>query len=139
MKRLALVLLSMTFAGAVLAQQPQRTPQASPSVAPANAARNVELSPDGAVNAALQVAQMIDAGRVAELWDGASAVTRRLVQKQAFVDGVNGMRAPHGVVQGRAWMVVRRQQVADTRELPAGIYVSVEFATQAAGKVHPNW
>lgn len=134
MKRLSILALAAMLAMPAMAQQAQSV--TAPARA-ANAPRNVELNPDGVLNAALQVAQMIDAGRAAELWDGASAVTRRFVQRRAFVGGVDRMRAPHGVVQGRAWTAVRRQQIAGTQqELPAGVYISVEFATQAAGKMH---
>lgn len=132
MKHRVVVLLAALFlAGSAMAQQPQ---QARPAAAqPPGGARNAGLDPNAALNAAFQVAQMVDAGRTAELWDGASAVTKRLMQKQAFVEGVTKMRKPLGPVQGRAWMAVRRQQLTGTDKLPAGNYISVELAAQVAG------
>lgn len=129
--RLILILVALLLAGPAIAQQGQ---QARPAAAPApSATRSAGVDPNGALNAAFQVAQMVDAGRTAELWDGASAVTKRLMQKQAFVNGVTSMRKQKGDVRGRAWVAVRRQQLAGTDKVPAGNYVSVELAAQVAG------
>lgn len=124
-----LLLLGTFLAAPATAQQPARAATAPAQAAP----RSVGVDPNAALNAAVQVAQMVDAGRLAELWEGASAVTKRATPRQAFVDGVTRMRRANGAVAGRAWMAVRRQQLDGSNNTPAGNYISVELSAQIAG------
>jgi hypothetical protein len=130
---LVLVTLLLTM-GAAMAQQAQQAQQARPASAPAvNAGHQSSADPSSVLNAAFQVVQLVDADRTAELWDGASAVIKRLMQKQTFVDGVTKSRKRYGAAQKRVWMAVRRQRLAGSPTVPAGDYVSVELIAQVAG------
>ncbi|MEL1265897.1 DUF4019 domain-containing protein [Pseudoxanthomonas putridarboris] len=131
MKRiLILAIVALWLAAPAAAQQQQAGPAAQPGAA---APRTAGVDPNAALNGALQVAGMIDAGHVGELWDGASSVTKRATQRQPFVEGITKMRKAQGAVAGRGWTAVRRQQLAGTDQVPAGNYVSVELAAQVAG------
>lgn len=93
------------------------------------------LAPNAAVEAALQVAALVDAGRMGELWDGASPVMKRVAARNDFIEGITAARKRHAAVTGRQWLAVRRQSHAGTQDVPAGHYVSVELqAGLADGK-----
>ena len=119
------VLLATVSAGPAWAQSP------SPSAKPANAAR--VLPPGPALDAAMQAAELVDAGRVGELWDGASPVAKRAVTREAFVAGIAAARKRQGALANRQWLAVRRQVHDGRQGVPAGHYVSVELLAQASG------
>lgn len=89
--------------------------------------------PTTVVNAGTQVAEMIDTGRAAEVWDGASAAAKKLVAKEKFVQTVDATRQPLGSVQSRAWVTVARHESPGTPQLPAGNYVNIEYLTSFSG------
>lgn len=110
------------------------TPAATPT-APQNAP--ADLDPNALAGAGLQVLQAVDRQQVGGLWDGASAVAQRATKRDEFVTRVLTSRKALGPIVGRAWTVVRRQQVAEGEALPAGLYGSIEFASQFQdGKLH---
>ena len=117
-------LLATVPVGTARAQSP------SPSPAPTNTLRVV--APGAALDAALQVATMVDAGRVGELWDGASPVAKRAVTREAFVAGISAARKRYGSLANRQWLAVRRQVHDGRQGVPAGHYVSVELLAQAS-------
>lgn len=124
---LLVVLLAAAAAGNAWAQS------APPPATPTNATR--VLPPGAALDAAMQVASMVDAGRAGELWDGASPVAKRAVTREAFVAGISAARKRQGALANRQWLAVRRQVHDGTQGVPAGHYVSVELLAQAsAGK-----
>ena len=118
------VLLASVAAGPAWAQA------SSPAAKPANAAR--VLAPGAALDAAVQAALMVDAGRVGELWDGASPVAKRAVTREAFVAGISAARKRQGALANRQWLAVRRQVHDGRQGVPAGHYVSVELLAQAS-------
>jgi len=120
---LGLLLLAMVPVASVMAQSPEAGPGNAPSV----------LAPNAAVEAALQVAALVDAGRMGELWDGASPAVKRVVARAAFIEGITAARKRHGAVTGRQWLAVRRQVHDGTQTVPAGHYVSIELAGRRAG------
>lgn len=115
---LAMLALSTAFAPAMAQQQP----------APAR-----DIDPNSLASAAMQAAQLIDAGRAGEVWDGASAVAKRSVDRKKFTDSIATQRKPLGATSARRWTVVSRHSTAGTQQLPAGTYANVEFDTQFAG------
>lgn len=119
------VLLATVAAGDA---QAQSTPRPA---TPTNAAR--VLPPGAALDAAMQVASMVDAGRAGELWDGASPVAKRAVTREAFVAGVSAARVRHGALANRQWLAVRRQRHDGTKDVPPGHYISIELLAQASG------
>ncbi|AKU50382.1 DUF4019 domain-containing protein [Xanthomonas arboricola pv. juglandis] len=126
----------------VLAQQPQTAarpaaaPQAAPAAGPAQQAQltkqNTEMT-----QAALRVAQMVDANQVASLWDGASSVAKTAVKRDVFVSQIGAERARLGAVVGRGQGSVTRVKYAAGAQVPEGLYVNVSFPTRFAKAQQP--
>ncbi len=114
----------------VLAQQaaPPAPPQPAQRAAPAR-----DIDPNSLAAAGIQAAQLIDAGRAGEVWDGASAVAKRSVDRNKFSDSITAQRKPLGATTARRWTLVSRHSTAGTEQLPAGTYANVEFDTQFSG------
>lgn len=109
----------------------------SPAVArqsapPAAAAPARDIDPNTLANAGLQVAQLIDAGRAGEVWDGASALAKRSVDRKTFVGTITTQRKPLGAVTSRRWTGVSRHSTPGAAQLPPGMYANVEFETRFA-------
>jgi hypothetical protein len=83
--------------------------------------------------AALQVAQMVDQNQVAQIWDGASTITKQIVGRDAFVRGVDTDRKTVGVPEARNLASLSYRQ-SDGRKLPPGLFVNVAFATHFANE-----
>ncbi|WP_225782260.1 DUF4019 domain-containing protein [Xenophilus sp. Marseille-Q4582] len=86
------------------------------------------------IRGSLQVVQLIDQGRTAELWEGASAGARKRVAREDFVRQVAQARAPLGAPQARTWVSVNRLAAGGDDPDLAGQYVSVEYETRFAGQ-----
>ncbi len=87
------------------------------------------IDPNTIVGAGLQAAQMIDAGKVADIWDGASPIAQKQVPKPQFVQAVTTARQALGPAKDRSWWSITRSTSTGTPELPAGAYVNVEYVT----------
>jgi hypothetical protein len=96
------------------------------------AAQDLEAS--DMVRGGMQAIQMIDQGRAGELWDGATAATRKREARADFMGKVAGIRAPLGVPRQRTWIAVNRQVVTDPDSDMAGQYVSIEYETRFTNK-----
>ncbi len=110
------------------AQPSQPSPQAQ-RVPPAAAV----VDPNSIAGWAGQAIALIDAGQLAQLWDGASAVAKKQVKREEFIAAVQAARKPLGAVSAREWSVVRRQRNPGNDDVPAGEYASVETIVQFAG------
>lgn len=113
--------------------QAQRSKSVSPP--PVAAPPQQDMDPNSMVIAALQAAQLVDANRTAEVWDGSSVVAKRIVSRDAFVRQVAGARASLGQPLQRNWISVTRQQIEQTIDPnapPPGLYISVRFLTRFA-------
>jgi hypothetical protein len=86
--------------------------------------------------AALQVAQMVDQNLVAEVWDGASTVTKQIIGRDAFVRGVDADRQTVGSPVARSLALLTYSQ-SDGRRLPPGLFANVAFATHFANEQQP--
>ncbi|RYF74732.1 MAG: DUF4019 domain-containing protein [Comamonadaceae bacterium] len=95
-----------------------------------------DVDPGDMVRGGLQVIQMIDQGKVGELWDGAAPATKKRVSRADFAAQVGKARSPLGAPQQRTWVAINRQVVADADADLAGQYVSVEYETRFANR--PN-
>jgi len=87
--------------------------------------------------AALQAAQLVDANRTGELWDGASSVARNAVTREAFVSQITAERGKAGALVGRGKPSVSRMRYAAGAPVPEGVYVSVAFPTRFANNPQP--
>lgn len=125
---LAAVLMMASSAQALAQQAPAGAQQQAAQASP------LDVDPNSMVMAAMQAAQLVDAGRAAEMWEGGSAVAKQAVKKDAFVQQITTARAPLGQPVSRAWLSVIRQSIqpsqASAGSPPGGDYVSVRFATR---------
>jgi hypothetical protein len=100
--------------------------------AAAAAAEDVEAS--DMVRGGMQAVQIIDQGKAADLWDGATPATRKRVTRTDFVAKVSRSRSPLGTPLQRTWVAINRQAVADPDAETAGQYVSIEYETRFSNK-----
>lgn len=109
---------------------------ASASPAPAQQAalekQNVQMQ-----QAALRVAQLVDANRAGEVWDGASPVAHSALARDAFVGMLAADRARVGTLVSRGQPSVSRVKYGSDAAVPAGLYVSVTFPTRFANGPQP--
>ncbi|PPT83272.1 DUF4019 domain-containing protein [Xanthomonas theicola] len=87
--------------------------------------------------AGLRAAQLVDAGRSGELWDGASAVAKKAVAREVFVRQVDADRARLGALLGRGVASVARVQYAAGSQVPPGVYVNIRFPSRFANAPQP--
>ena len=112
------------------AKQQQPTAPQQQSASPQQQAVARDAEPNTFANAALQIALAIDRDQAGALWDGASVITKRATNREAFIGYVTSARKSTGTVLGRNWTVVRREQVNEGGQLPPGLYASIEFTTR---------
>lgn len=82
------------------------------------------------VEAARQVLALVDQGRTAEVWEGASPAMKRAVPQAEFVRQLALDRRRLGAVVSRAEPVVGRERYAAGGRVPQGAYLNVAFATR---------
>ncbi|MBB4130058.1 MULTISPECIES: DUF4019 domain-containing protein [unclassified Xanthomonas] len=127
----------------VLAQQPQTAARPAAAAAtqapPANPAQQAQLIKQNTemTQAALRVAQMVDANQVASLWDGASKVAKTAVKRDVFVSQIGAERARLGAVVGRGQGSVTRVKYGPGAQVPEGLYINVSFPTRFAKAQQP--
>jgi hypothetical protein len=132
--------------GTAAAQQPQAQPAprpqaqatrpAQPALTPQQQAQlakqNSEMS-----QAAMQVMQMVDANRIGEVWDGASATMKRAVTKDEFIKQVTIDRNRLGKVATRGKPAVSRSQFPAGAKVPQGLYLNVGVPSKFANSPQP--
>ena len=132
---LALLLLVTTAVSAQQAATPAPAAQAQQLTAEqqAQVARHdAEMS-----GAAAQVIQLMDQGKSAEIWDGASPVAKAVVNRQDFVTQIAADRTRLGAPTERKQVAVTRAAYAAGGAVPAGDYLNVVFATRFANAAEP--
>ncbi len=87
--------------------------------------------------AGLQVAQLVDTNRAPEAWKGASAVARKSVTEQAFVNQLSADRKRLGALTSRGQPVVTRVKYGPGATVPEGLYINVSFPTRFANSAQP--
>lgn len=95
-----------------------------------------EVEASDMVRGGLQAIQMVDQGKLGELWDGAAPGARKRITRSAFITQVDAARQPLGAAQQRTWVAINRQVVENTDADLAGQYVSVEYETRFANKAN---
>lgn len=120
------------------------TPTAMPPVpaAPASASAAAPAAAgqrhDGDfARAGLQVAQWVDAGRLAELWDNASPSARKAVDRQDFIGRVQQARAQAGDLLSRGPAAVSYARFGPGAQVPAGLYANVGFTSRFTRTLQP--
>jgi hypothetical protein len=91
-----------------------------------------DADPTNMVRGGLQAIQMVDQGKVGDLWDGAAPATKKRVARPEFIRQVEASRSPLGAAQQRTWISVNRQMVANEDPDLAGQYISVEYESRFA-------
>ncbi len=87
--------------------------------------------------AALKVAQLVDGNRAGEVWDGASAVARKAVTRDAFASHIAADRGRLGALVSRGQPSVTRVQYGAGAPVPEGLYINVSFPTRFANDAQP--
>lgn len=108
-------------------QPPQLTPQQIAAIRKQNQVL---------VNYAGAIANMVDHGQVAQVWDASSEVAKKAVPKDKFVKATEADRAQLGTVTSRKVQEITRG-VSDGSKLPQGYYVNINFATQFSKYAKP--
>ncbi|HEV2679267.1 MAG TPA: DUF4019 domain-containing protein, partial [Rhodanobacter sp.] len=88
------------------------------------------------VSAAVQVTQLVDAGKMGEVWDGASAIAKQATTRDAFIQLISTDRKTLGPLTSRTVQGVGYSK-SDGKKLPAGIYANVTFASKFASAKAP--
>jgi ribonuclease HII len=147
MSRHALLLGSLLVVSSFASAQQAAAPAARPAARPAAAAQQPALTPAQQAQlakqnaemsqAALKVAQMVDANQAGQLWDGASVVAKKAVTRDAFVRQIAAERTRLGAVAGRGAGSVTRVKYAAGAQVPEGMYVNISFPTRFANAPQP--
>lgn len=95
------------------------------------AQRNQQLE-----QAALEVARLVDKDQEGQVWDGASSITKRLVNRDAFVKGVGADRKTAGALITRTLARLTFSE-SDGKKLPSGLFANVAFATRFINEKQP--
>lgn len=135
-------MLALSFS--VSAQQTAATASATPAQP---AAARQQLTPEQQAQvkrqdeemgrSALQVAQLVDQNKTAEIWDGASAVAKGVVTREEFVRQIAADRQKLGAPATRQQVAVTRAAYAAGGQVPAGNYINVVYATKFANAPDP--
>src|SRR5690606_30176280 len=75
--------------------------------------------------------------RIAEVWEGASAVAKSVVSKGSFINQVASDRQKLGAPSERKQVGVTRAAYAAGGQVPAGNYINVVYATKFANAPQP--
>ena len=143
--RLVLVAAMLVFSTASASAQQAAEPTSAPAAKPPLKQR--QLTPEQQVQvtrqnarmskAAAQVIQLVDENRIAEVWDGASAVAKSVSGKSNFVAQIAADRQKLGAPTERKQVGVTRAAYAAGGQVPAGNYINVVYATRFANAPKP--
>lgn len=139
--RLVLIAAMLVFTAPASAQQasrpapapqPAKQQQLTPEQQAQVTRQNAEMS-----KAAAQVIQLVDQGRIGEVWEGASVVAKSVVSKDNFIRQVASDRQKLGAPVERKQVGVTRAAYAAGGQVPAGNYINVVHATRFANVPQP--
>lgn len=131
------LLLATALAAAPIAAHAQNKP-ASAAAVPAKTTAPALTTPQRALiakqdqqvtQAALQIARLVDAGKIGQVWDNASAVAKQASTRDAFVKQIHADRAQVGALNSRQAEGVTRLR-SNGKKFPAGLYLNVTFASR---------
>lgn len=139
--RIVVCALLLAAAGAVSAQPAQRAtaPASTQKLTPQQEQQRAAIQK---INQALlkyseSIVVAIDQGKIGEVWDGASPVAHKAVNRADFIKAVKKQRDRVGTPKSR--QVARITDVqSDGKRMPAGTYVNVNFATTFSKQAAPE-
>ena len=80
---------------------------------------------------------LVDAGRLDEVWEGASPLIKRLVPRSEFAAQVGADRKRLGAVVSRGAPIVGREHYPAGGRVPQGEYLNVAIPTRFANAQQP--
>ena len=111
---------------------------APPAPAPSRKERARLAQQDADVErAARQVMALVDDGKAEQVWEGASAIVKRLVPRSEFVEQVAADRKRLGPVLARGEPSVDRERYPAGGRVPQGEYLNVSTPTRFANTPVP--
>lgn len=134
-KRLILPAALLLAVAPAFAQQPPKsaaataTQPAQQKLTPEQQQAIVKFRQSMAANAQA-IAQLIDQGKAGEVWDQASTVAKQAVPRDAFLSGITKQRENAGKLVSRKLAAVTHSVSKGDKQLPAGDYINVVFASQ---------
>lgn len=136
-----MLLACIALPAAAWQAQPSAAPVLPKPVAPPPMSRQerARLAAQDAeiIAAARQVMALVDAGRIDEVWEGASPAMKRLVPRGEFVQELSLDRKRLAAVLSRGTPVVGRERYAAGGRVPQGEYLNVAMPTRFAGAQRP--
>lgn len=98
--------------------------------------RTIKPDPSTLLAAAERVVAIADQGLASELWPYVSIRLKQTgsIEEAAFSRTIYNARRPLGIVLMRNWSNISRKEHSGSATAPAGIYVTVSFITDFAGK-----
>jgi hypothetical protein len=110
-------------------------PSAAAKPTAAQQAQQAEMNQKIA-GAATKVAELVDAGKMGDVWDGASSIAKQASTRDAFIKQINTDRKTLGPLTSRTVQGVGYSK-SDGKKLPAGIYANVAFSSKFASAKAP--
>lgn len=148
MKIILATMSSLVMAAPLSAMSKEPAPVGVPAQQPVTAqpAAAGQLSSDQFIQSAVAVGEMLYAGRIAEVYDGASPVMKHVVTRDAFISNTTARLSKVGKITDHQWLQVGRVHfqstqpaAAGTTATPDGTYISIELLARTdAGKVVPE-
>jgi len=136
-KLLPAIVLAMASAAA-LAQQPTNAGAQPGNAGPQSSAQQAQIEHlnHRMSQAATEVTQGLDKNKAGEIWDNASQIAKKAVTRDDFVRHVTAERKALGAPVARHVINVSYRR-GDGKEIPAGIYANVTFATTFSDSKKP--
>lgn len=116
--------------------QPARPAAAQQQLTPEQRAA-AQKQVEALVQYANQIVTQLDHGQAAQVWNDASEVAKKKVSQADFVKAVDADHARYGAMKERKVAGVSRTISKGEGQLPAGIYVNVNYATEFSKEAKP--
>jgi hypothetical protein len=105
--------------------------QQTARLTPAQIKQNADMEQGG-----LQVAALVDQGKLGDIWDGATPAVKRLITRDAFISQISADRKTVGRLVSRSLAGLSYSQ-SNGKSSPAGLYANVAFASKFANEKQP--
>lgn len=97
-------------------------------VSPTPTPTDMQIAEKAAEATATSWFALVDAGQYGESWDAAAALFKQAVKREAWVQSLTQVRAPHGKLVSRKSRA--EQHLTDLPGAPTGDYVVIEYESQ---------